>query len=132
MLYRTTRSLHVSFQRCRAVMSPYSSYTYDFFWGLHAAIVDFGNCALRVLVGELGADVESKDNEGRTPLHLATEQSRLELIHVLVKEIHADVDAKDNQGFTPLHVAARRGDAESVRRLVKSYRAKVDARDNDG
>ena len=46
-----------------------------------------------------GADVEARDDDGRTPLHTA---SRAEEIAVLVTA-GANLEARDNDGLTPLH-----------------------------
>ena len=59
---------------------------------------------IRVLAGELRADVNAKDSKGRTPLH-------------------ADVNAKDNNGRTPLHHAAENDHHQLVCMLLEELRA---------
>ena len=51
-----------------------------------------------------GADVNAKDNEGVTPLHLATWKNASAIVEVLLKG-GADANAKDNEGRTPLQDA---------------------------
>ncbi|KAH8981650.1 ankyrin repeat-containing domain protein [Lactarius akahatsu] len=51
---------------------------------------------------EHGVDVNTRDKDNETPLHLASRKVNLELAWVLL-EHSANVNAKDNQGRTPLH-----------------------------
>lgn len=63
------------------------------------------------------ADIESKDNQGRTPLFYAVSGRNRTLVELLLTE-HADVNATDDKGETPLHwaVLARHEDiARSLR-----------------
>ena len=53
-----------------------------------------------MLLGE-GADIESKDKDGRTPLSWAAER-RYESVVKLLPENGADINAKDESGQTPL------------------------------
>jgi ankyrin repeat protein len=75
-----------------------------------------------------GADIEAKENRGRTPLHLAYDY--LEIVKELVSA-GADTDAKDEDGDTPLHLASSEGYLESVRTLVIAG-ADIRAVNNDG
>ena len=68
-----------------------------------------------------GANIVSRDDAGRTPLHLA---SRKEVAQLLI----ADVNARDNCKRTPLHTAASRGNKEVVQLLIE-HSADVNARD---
>jgi ankyrin repeat protein len=60
------------------------------------------------------ANIEARNNEGRTPLHFAVEgaspyratpEKAKELVRMLIR-LGADVNATDNSGSTPLHLAA--------------------------
>lgn len=48
-----------------------------------------------------GADVESRDNQGRTPLHYAAANGCFTLVRYLIMCEDANVEAKDNDGLTP-------------------------------
>ncbi|MDB4794758.1 ankyrin repeat domain-containing protein [bacterium] len=70
-----------------------------------------------------GTDVEVKDNNGFTPLHIATR----EVAELLIAE-GADVNAKGLGGSTPLHLAAMRGHKETAELLIAKGAA-VNAKD---
>src|ERR1035437_190931 len=58
-----------------------------------------------------GIDVNTKDNDGWTPVLFATWLRDRPMVELLLAK-GADVNAKDNYGKTPLHVATNRGDKE--------------------
>lgn len=53
---------------------------------------------------EIGAKINLQDNEGRTPLHHAVEERRLEEVKVLLGQKEIDVNVQDVLLRTPLHV----------------------------
>lgn len=73
------------------------------------------------------ADVNARDNDGETPLHLAAGNGHLEIVRKLLAR-GAHVDARDKHQRTPLHGTARRGHVEIVRELLAKD-AHVNARD---
>ena len=76
--------------------------------------------AVKFLVKEAGADVESKDSAtilssgGRAPLSWVAENGHLEVVKFLVKEGGADIEVKDEDGWTPLSCMAFYGHLEVV------------------
>ena len=56
----------------------------------------------RLLVSELGADVNALGRLGWTPLHDAAVNGHVEMARLLVSELGADVMAKDNNKQRPL------------------------------
>ncbi len=64
-----------------------------------------------------GSDVNTKDIDGRTPLHRAVSSGCREVAVLLITE-GADVNAKDNYTSTPLHLAAGFGHKECVALLI--------------
>jgi ankyrin repeat protein len=51
-----------------------------------------------------GANVNAKDNSGQTPLHRTSKYQHWDVSPLLIKN-GADVNARDNYGATPLHLA---------------------------
>ncbi|TRY61944.1 hypothetical protein TCAL_10560, partial [Tigriopus californicus] len=57
---------------------------------------------------------------GRTAVHLAVEQGRLDILERLLQEPNINVNAKDNQGQnTPLFLAAKKKNGEAVKLLLE-------------
>jgi len=66
---------------------------------------------------EQGAQVDAKDDDGQTPLHLASENGHIESMRELLMK-NADVHSKTKKGSTPLHYASLAGQIDSVRELL--------------
>jgi ankyrin repeat protein len=86
------------FPTCRQGYSP-----------LHLA-AEANDVLLIERLSELGADLEARDHQGRTPFMLATDAAALS---ALVR-CGADVDAEDEQGDSALHHAARANNEDLV------------------
>ena len=70
------------------------------------------------LYEECHADVEAKDDDGNTPIILASWDGHLEVVKYLHEECHANVEAKDNDGWTPIILASEKGHLEVVKYLI--------------
>ncbi len=82
--------------------------------------------SIKTLLGK-AVDLNCQDRAGRTPLHLAALNERVDVVSALL-EAGADVDATDEQfGCRPLHLSARQGHA-GVSELLVRYGADLDAR----
>ena len=75
-------------------------------------------------------DVHTKDNVGRTPLHVATIRNSKAVAEFLISS-GADLNARNEYGYTPLHSAAW-GNSLDLAKLLISFGAKVNAKRNDG
>lgn len=77
----------------------------------------------------LGAAIEAKDNEGRTPLRYAASNGHEAVCRLLIEK-NAIVEAKDNSGRTSLMRAAQYGH-EAVCRLLIANKAAIETKCND-
>ena len=80
---------------------------------LQQACID-GNLSLANFLLECGADLKVVDSDGRTALHLASEQGHLDIVSLLVNSACADVNARNSSGQKAVDVAKN----EQVRALL--------------
>jgi len=85
---------------------------------------------VEALLAETPEQVNAKDENDETPLHLAVRRGYNEVIGLLLAQ-GADVNAKNEAGVTPLHTAVQEGYKEVVRLLVAKG-ADVNAKTNKG
>ena len=77
--------------------------------------------AAKLLLGN-GADIEAKDQGGKTPLISASESSQPEVMKLLLDK-GADTNAKDKHNRTALKLAAE-GSHTQIVELLKAHGAK--------
>ena len=77
---------------------------------------------------EKGANIEAKENNGWTPLHIACYQGHLPIVQYLIEK-GANIEGKDKEQFTPLHIASLFGKIDVVKYLV-SKGANKNAKNN--
>src|SRR5262249_16916155 len=98
---------------------------------LHGA-AENGREAMVDLLRTNGLDIEARDNDEKTPLHLAAAEGQVGTLQMLLDDTRnwpkSDADAADFYGRTPLHDAAAAGRDAVVEPLRKAG-ATVDARD---
>lgn len=92
------------------------------------AIVDGDLEHVKDWCGQEGVDVNRRDYTGRTPLHLATMASTLEIVKCLVDN-GARLIARLVDGRTALHIAAARGELGMVRLFMDRSLANQEAED---
>ena len=97
-----------------------------------AAINLFGRAKAETRLRQGRADIEARDRDGCTPLHLAAGRGKVLITAQLHVEGGADVETVDDAGTTPLHAAARQGKLETVRWLVREGGVDADQRDRRG
>ena len=94
---------------------------------LHLAAVEA--CTVQVLI-DAGADIDTQNNEGWSPLHAACARGALNIVKTLVRA-GAGVRATDNDGCTCLILAARCGHTETVRYFVGLPEVELNHRDTE-
>ncbi|CAM6010036.1 unnamed protein product [Sphagnum balticum] len=78
-------------------------------------------------------DVNSRDQIGRTPLHVAScKDKRFECVRLLLQRSDISVNSPANFGFTPLHAAARFACPKVLELLLADSRVIIDAKTVDG
>lgn len=78
-----------------------------------------GHCGVVRILLEQGADTSLRSPEGKSPLHLAVEHSRVDIAAVLLWEGRASPDDKGSDGATLLELALRCGRAHMVKVLLE-------------
>ncbi|KAH6843325.1 Alpha/Beta hydrolase protein [Chaetomium sp. MPI-CAGE-AT-0009] len=66
-----------------------------------------GNARLLPKLQEVGFDVEARDSDRRTPLHLAVIANHFEAVRILLEECHANPHAKDLRKILPFNYSLR-------------------------
>jgi ankyrin repeat protein len=79
--------------------------------------VSLGNESLARLLLDAGAEVDSKDKTGQTPLFAAVSEGHGALLELLLQR-GAEVDSADEDGQTPLSAAAQKGQTIMVKSLL--------------
>jgi hypothetical protein len=82
------------------------------------------------LLLEAGANIESKDNNGQTPLWWAARSSNVAMVKLLL-EAGANIESKDTNGQTPLWWAARNSNVAMVKLLLEAG-TNIESKDTSG
>lgn len=99
---------------------------------LHIAAYDRHTRVIPRLLVLPGINLDARDENRETPLHLAAKNGSLDTAELLL-EFGAFVNAADKKGLTPLHIAAaRRESAALVEALINTKNIDVDAKASNG
>ncbi len=96
---------------------------------LSKAVTDGNISAINALLAS-GANINAKNFEGWTPLHMAVMKNSRDIVELLISK-GADVNAKGSRGLTPLHGAAIKGQRD-IAELLISKGANVNAKTTFG
>ena len=80
---------------------------------------------MKDIVDDDGGEVDAKDKNGQTPLHLAASLGKERIVQFLIPLVK-DKNAKDKTKKTPLHLAASLGKDKAVEVLLKSVQPDVE------
>lgn len=81
---------------------------------------------------EAGADVNIKNKDGKTPLHIAIENKHCDCVKILLASQKINLNATDNERKTPLHYAVEKNDIASLRLLIHCTGVDFCALDDQG
>ena len=84
---------------------------------------------VRTLVLHHHADINAKDDENNSPLHVAALFGRDEMVFTLINEFGCDTEERDILGRSLLHHACEGGNVNLVRTLILHHNANIHARD---
>lgn len=88
---------------------------------LHLAVKEGNPSTFKELLSKYPRQVNARDENGRTPLHLAAAEGHKEIAWILVNNgvnNGARLDEKDIDGFTPLELAEQSGQADLTQMLL--------------
>jgi ankyrin repeat protein len=99
---------------------------------LHSAAL-YGDLEMVQKLIEYDANINAKDQDGRTPFSYASvgRYPKDCSVHRLLLELGADVNTRANNGWTPLHYASYNGAGLEVIRLLLERGADINARSKD-
>lgn len=87
------------------------------------------SCAKKMI--DKGLDINSRDKEGRTLLHIATQNGRTDIMDLLLT-MGANINEEDYQGNTDLHYAILNNHIEAIEFLLGCPNININANDHQG
>jgi len=84
-------------------------------WGTSC---DKGYLDIATLLIEKGCNINEKDNDGYTPLHIACNKGNLDMVKLLIEK-GCNINEKNNNGNTPLHTACYKRHLDIVTLLIE-------------
>ncbi|XP_045517988.1 rabankyrin-5 [Pieris brassicae] len=81
---------------------------------------------------EHGANINSKDAEGKTPLHIAIENQHAGIISLLLSQPGVDLSARDNRGVTPFAAALTARNNKAAQAILEKNPSAAEQVDKKG
>ncbi|XP_038214852.1 rabankyrin-5 [Zerene cesonia] len=81
---------------------------------------------------EHGANINSKDAEGKTPLHIAIENQHATIISLLLSQPGVDLSARDNKGVTPFAAALTARNNKAAQAILEKNPSAAEQVDKKG
>ncbi|KAH3861103.1 hypothetical protein DPMN_024031, partial [Dreissena polymorpha] len=77
-----------------------------------------GNTMILRLLMDFGINLEARDQDGKTPLHVAAEYGNYTSVEMLVEASRSEINDGDSDGRTPLMIACLSGHLKAARSLL--------------
>ena len=94
----------------------------EFSYFLHYAATCGQEAIARLIITNYSCPVDCREQNNRTPLHVACGKGDLNMVKMLVNEQNANLHVYDIHNVTPLHEAARSGNTELVLYLIVEHK----------
>uniref|UniRef100_A0A336MCK7 CSON015215 protein n=1 Tax=Culicoides sonorensis TaxID=179676 RepID=A0A336MCK7_CULSO len=112
------------------LITKYSTMKFGHGGSLIHFIARNGNLNALKVISRQKNDINSKNDENETPLHLACFKANMSAVQFLL-ENHGDLDAQDNRGWSCVHRAAQSGNIKVLEYLLENG-ANLNAKDKIG
>ncbi len=83
-----------------------------------------------VFLAQSGSDINSINNDGNTPLHVATMNNQILIVKYLINEGEAEIDSQNKINNSPLHIAYSKNYLDIAKFLEDSEADKTIVNDN--
>ncbi len=88
--------------------------------------------ALRILLADPRVDPNSKDGDGKTPLHSAAINNNADALKILLADSRVDPNSKNSDGETPLHQVVSSNKVDTLKILLSDPRVDPNSKDRYG
>lgn len=99
---------------------------------LSQAVLNENPEIVKFLIKQSLVDINSKNSDGSTALHVACKGGNLVIIQILLKHEFIDPNMRDKNGDTPLHYASKLEYKEAVRLLLSHPEIQAKKKNNKG